>query len=76
VDAWLNRGVALRKMNRLIESLSCYNKILELQPRHADAWYNKGLVLRRLGQAREAREAFAKASALDPNLAEQVKQQK
>jgi tetratricopeptide (TPR) repeat protein len=67
--------VALRKANRLIEALICYQKVLDLHPRHPDAWYNKGMVHRRLGQKREAQDAFQKAGALDPKIAEKLKQQ-
>jgi tetratricopeptide (TPR) repeat protein len=67
--------VALRKANRLIEALACYEKVLDLHPRHPDAWYNKGVVLRKMGQKREAQTAFQKAAALDPQIALQLKQQ-
>ena len=71
----MNKGVAMRKQNRLIEALAAYDRALGIQPRYADAWYNKGVVLRKLAQPGEARAAFHKAGVLDPKIKADLKRQ-
>jgi len=32
-DLWNNKGIALRSLGRYIESMECFNKSLEIEPR-------------------------------------------
>lgn len=44
VDAWLNRGVILKKLGQFDEAEQSYLRALELKPKYTGAWYNLGLV--------------------------------
>lgn len=43
--AWHNRGLVLRKLNRLIESLASFDNALKIYKRDIDVWHEKGLLL-------------------------------
>ena len=59
-----NKGIALRKLGLIQDSLDAFNKALSIDPNNANAsiWYNKGITLRTLGRSQEAIECFDKAS--------------
>jgi Flp pilus assembly protein TadD len=65
--AWMNQGLALRRLGRYNEALEAYNRALELEPSYILAWNNRGVVLLDLGRYREAESAFQQALELDPN---------
>ena len=45
-------------MNRLEESLDCYERALSLKKEYAWAWHNKGYALELLDRPREALESY------------------
>ena len=53
-SAWNNRGVTLRQLNKLEESLDCYDRAIALKKDYSWAWHNKGYVLELLDRPREA----------------------
>lgn len=65
--AWINRGVAKRKLQRYEEALTDYAKAIELNPNFAGAWSLRGIILTRLGQYDKALENFNQAMRLDPS---------
>lgn len=68
--AWLNKGVALGRLNRSGEALKAFDKAIELKPNYAEAWYNKGVVLGKLGRPpEEALKAYDKAIEIKPDYA-------
>jgi len=69
-DAWTNKGVTLRKLNRHEEALKAHEKAIELKPDLADAWYNKGVTLDDLNRYEEALKAYDKAIELKPDDAD------
>ena len=48
------KGLALAELDDLDESMNCFNKILELDPKHIDARYQKGVLLLRKNKSDEA----------------------
>jgi len=66
--AWNNHGASLHLGGREKEAIRCYDKALELDPRHPLAWHNKGISLNSLGRYEEAIHCFDKALELDPTL--------
>ncbi|MGC8518329.1 MAG: tetratricopeptide repeat protein, partial [Steroidobacteraceae bacterium] len=49
MDAYANRGNALRSLHRLEEALQSYEQAALINPTFLQAHYNRGLVLRQLG---------------------------
>jgi len=62
-------GLALARMERHDEALSCYDRALAIEARFAPAWFNRGWVLERLGERVKAADSYARAVELDPNNA-------
>ena len=54
--AWpqLNRGLALSRCGRLMESLASYDQALELDPEFVEAWVDRGLAFLELGRPDQA----------------------
>lgn len=48
------------------DTLSLYDKALELDPTNNNAWYNKGVTLRKIGQFPEALNCFEKTVEYAP----------
>ena len=44
-DGYFIKGLALTELDDLDESMNCFNKTLELDPKHIDARYQKGFLL-------------------------------
>lgn len=63
---WSNKGASLNDLGRHAGAINCYNKALEIDPRHVYAWYNKGVSFHRLGRYAEAIECYDKAFEIDP----------
>jgi predicted TPR repeat methyltransferase len=63
---FLNRGNALRALQRRSEALASYDRALGIDPRMAGAHVNRGNVLRDDGRLEEAAAAYHTALALDP----------
>jgi tetratricopeptide (TPR) repeat protein len=63
---WSNKGHSLDSLGRYQEAISCYNKAIEIDPRHAMAWNNKGVSLDFLGRYQEAISCYDKALEIDP----------
>lgn len=61
-------GLALHhhRAGRLEDAVDCYQRILELEPRHVDALGNLGAALRRLGQTEEAVRIYRQALEVQP----------
>ncbi|MCX6018036.1 MAG: tetratricopeptide repeat protein [Chloroflexi bacterium] len=66
-DYWCERGVTLRKCNRVDEALPCYDQALKLDPNHTFAWRSKGVALAGLNRMSEAFRCYEKALELDPS---------
>ena len=66
-DAWSNRGVTLKTLERWGEALESYDRALVAEPDHVDALINRGHALLKLGRFEEALASCDKALAINPN---------
>ncbi|GAU94221.1 hypothetical protein RvY_06038 [Ramazzottius varieornatus] len=67
VEAWINRGDVLLKMNRTEEALRVYQRAAEIDPTNPDIFYNMAIVYTELGQSGKALEFFNKALKIKPD---------
>ncbi len=66
--AWVNKGIALKNLNRFEEAIACYDHIIEhIDAEYKKAWHNKGVALKTTGKIGEAIVCFDKALQLDAN---------
>jgi tetratricopeptide (TPR) repeat protein len=76
--AWVNKGIALKNLDRLNEAIQCYDRVIdELDRGFKKAWYNKGVALMLKGDSGSARTCFEQALEIDPQytLAQQMREQ-
>jgi tetratricopeptide (TPR) repeat protein len=64
--AWLNLGIALGRIGKSADSIKCFDRAIELDPRSVEAWYNLGLALHALGRSSDEVRCYDKALALKP----------
>jgi len=50
--------VTLRQLNRIEETIPCYERAIELKEDYAWAWHNKGYALELLDRPREALKCY------------------
>jgi serine/threonine protein kinase len=65
-----NKGLSLSNLGMHKEAITCYDKVLEINPRDAKAWCNKGNALGKLGKAEEEISCYDKALEINPRYAE------
>jgi len=68
VDARFLRGLVMFKQNKNEESMTAFNRVLELDGRFADAQYYRGQVLDRMGKPDEAIASYRKTLELAPGF--------
>ena len=68
-EALCNRGIALRALDRVEESLADYDRVLAANPRHVAALSLRGVALAALNRHGDAIDSFSRAIALDPRYA-------
>jgi len=66
-DLWNYKGVALAKLSRYNESISCFDIAIMLNPKSASLWMNKGDSLSKQGRIEESIKSFDNALKLDTN---------
>ena len=64
--AFITRGTAFLKQEKLPEALADFDRAIELDPQHAGAFHKRGLVLEKQGNYEEAMRAFDEAIAINP----------
>ena len=65
IEAHLNKGDILLKMNRTLDAKSSFEKALHYSPEYADALFNLGTAHMQLGEKREAERCYRQALALE-----------
>lgn len=60
-------GLALGRLERIEEAVSCFDQASALEPRFTPAWFNRGWALERLGETAKAAQSYAKAAELKPD---------
>src|SRR3989339_803850 len=64
--AWGNKGLALSKLSKFQEAITCFDKAIEINPQDEMLWTNKGVVLAELGKCQEAVAYYNKAIEINP----------
>lgn len=65
--AWINKGIALKNLDRLDEAIACYDHVIErLDSGDKKAWHNKGVALSLQGETEQAIECLDQALEIDP----------
>jgi tetratricopeptide (TPR) repeat protein len=70
VEAWVNYGLSLLKLNQIVPAREIFQKATELAPHHGPAWSNLALAFERAGDLQNALVAADRAVAAAPDLAE------
>jgi len=68
-EVWVNKGVALRHLNRIDEAEGCYREALLLEPDYAELHSSLGSLYIARDNPSEAVKCFKKAITLNPSLA-------
>ncbi|MBN1766525.1 MAG: tetratricopeptide repeat protein [Sedimentisphaerales bacterium] len=68
-NIWVNKGVALRQMDRIEEAEACYQQALEIKPDYAELHSSLGSLYIIKGRPQKAVMHFDRAIELDPSLA-------
>jgi serine/threonine protein kinase len=63
---WYNKGTSLVNLSRLEEGMTCYDRILDVNPQYVHAWLGKGVIFAKMGRSDEAFQCFNKALTIDP----------
>jgi tetratricopeptide (TPR) repeat protein len=66
---WNKKGLIYRKAGKLVESVECYDKALEIDGSNAAAWSNKARALDEMNMLPEAMKCYKKALQINPNSA-------
>ncbi|MGA9099784.1 MAG: tetratricopeptide repeat protein [Methanotrichaceae archaeon] len=64
--AWLKKGNALFDQTKYDEAISCYDKVIEIDPKNKWGWINKGIALSWLTKYEEAIKCYDRAIELYP----------
>jgi tetratricopeptide (TPR) repeat protein len=73
VNAYVNKGVALGKLEKYEEAIACYDKAIGLDQKNASAYFNKSCVFSLMKQKKEALKNLAKAIELDESIKEDAR---
>ena len=65
IEAHLNKGDVLLKLNRTLDAKTSFEKALYYNPEYTDALFNLGTAHMQLGEKREAERCYRQALALD-----------
>ncbi|CAD8129202.1 unnamed protein product [Paramecium sonneborni] len=65
-NAWANKEIALRNLNRYQEAINCYDQALSINSKDDNSWYNKGIALENLNNYQEAICCYEKALSINP----------
>lgn len=64
--AWLERGDELFQQHRYLDSVACYDKVLQSQPDEYLVWFKRGIALENLKRFSEAVESYNRVIQLQP----------
>ena len=73
IDALGNLGAALAVLGKQQEAISCYKKVIKLDPGNASFYHNLGGAYYQQGKASKAVSAFRKAIKINPSYADAYK---
>jgi tetratricopeptide (TPR) repeat protein len=68
VTLYLGKGQALLNLGQAEDALACFERALEMNPRHADAYVKRGIALEKLEKMEAALDSYDRAIAADRSL--------
>lgn len=69
VWGWWMKASALYVLKRYDDSLKCFDKAIEIDPKFKNAWYDKGILLaKKLSRFEDALKCFDKVLEIDPKF--------
>jgi len=68
VHVYIGKGQALLNLGQAEDALACFEKALEMNPKHADAYVKRGIALEKLEKMEAALESYDRAIAVDASL--------
>ena len=71
--AWNEKGIALGELNRLDESIACFDEVIRIENSTSEiavAWNNIGVSMDKMDRHDEALEAYNNSIQINPSLAE------
>lgn len=72
LDAWYNKGYALKEQGKLDQAIAAFDKALEVGPEDARIWTIKGNTLLELGQHEKAIDAYNHVLRTFPDNADTI----
>lgn len=69
IQAWHNKGEALKLKKRFVDAMACYEKAISLNPNYYMSYVAMADVLSRLGRVAESQQYMQEAVRLDPEYA-------
>ena len=67
-EVWFKKGVDLYyKQGKFTDAIACFDRVIEMDPRHVGAWKDKGICLKEIGRYEEAIQCFERSITLAPN---------
>jgi hypothetical protein len=76
IKGWSYKGLALWKMGRLEEALTCFKKTIELSPKDEGAWLNRAILEDTTNRYAEAAKSYREFFRLAPTVSEKVEKAK
>lgn len=66
-EAFYNRANTLKRLGRVAEAVTDYDRALTARPDFLEAWFNRGNALRDLGRVDDAVASYDRALGIEPN---------
>ena len=66
----ISKGIDKVKLEKFLEAIQLFDRVLEINPESVDAWNNRGVALYRLGKTEEALDCYDRALKIDPGFLE------
>lgn len=66
IDAWIQKGFALDRMEKSIEALACYDRVLEIDPENLGVRCLKGFAFNNLAEFEKSIECYDEVLKINP----------
>jgi tetratricopeptide (TPR) repeat protein len=67
IDAWIQKGFALDRMEKSIEALACYDRVLEIDPENLGVRCLKGFAFNNLKEFEKSIESYDEVLKVNPD---------
>lgn len=69
-ESWFDQGMKFQDEEKYAESLNCFQKAIDCNPKFIPAWVYKGIALEQLNQYEEAIKCYTEAIKINPDVAD------